>query len=415
MKLRRVVITGMGALTPIGNSVRTFWNNLLSGVSGANYVTHFDASAYRTKFACEVKNFDILEYVDKKESKKLDLFTQFAIAASDEAIKDAGLNTDLVDKHRIGVIFSTGMGGCTSFYDEACSLDMTNPRMSPFFITRVISDIASGQIAIRNGFMGPNYSISSACASSTNAIADSCNYIRLGKADVIVSGGAEAPINPPGLAGFCATRALSIRNDDPKTASRPFDRDRDGFVMGEGAGVLVLEELEHAKRRNANILAEITGTGLSADAYHITLPHPEGYGAELSMKYALEDANLGIRDIDSINAHGTSTPSGDLAEIKAICSLFGEYSKNIAITANKSSLGHLLGAAGAVEAIASILSIRNSIVPPTINTKNIDSNINSELNLTIDKAQKRDVRTVISNSFGFGGHNTSILFQKYDE
>lgn len=415
MELRRVVITGLGALTPIGNDCQTFWNNLLSGVSGAGPITRFDASCFKTKFACEIKNFDILHYTDRKEARKMDLFTQFAVGAAEEAISMAQISASNTDLRRVGVIFSTGMGGCSSFYDETRNLDLTDPKLSPFFVTRVISDIASGHIAIRHGFMGLNYSISSACASSANAIADAFTNIRIGKADAIVAGGAEAPICPPGVLGFNASNALSTRNDAPQQASRPFDRDRDGFVIGEGAGALVLEEYGHARRRGVPILGEIVGSGMSADAFHITLPHPEGEGAALSMRYAIEDAGITPEEVDFINTHGTSTPAGDLAEIKAVQQLFGTQLPRLALTSNKSCIGHLLGAAGAVEAIATLFSLREDIIPPTINVEHLDERMPEETNLVIGKAQKRTVRYAISNSFGFGGHNISLLFRKYDE
>ena len=415
MKLRRVVITGLGALTPIGNDCQTFWKHLLSGVSGAGPITRFDASCFRTRFACEVKQFDILQYVDRKESRKMDLFTQFAVAAADEAIAMAHLKEEGTDPQRVGVIFSTGMGGCGSFYEETRNLDMQDPKLSPFFVTRVISDIASGHIAIRHGFMGLNYSISSACASSANAIADAFTNIRIGKADAIVAGGAEAPITPPGVLGFNASHALSTRNEEPEKASRPFDRERDGFVMGEGAGALVLEEYEHARRRGVPILAEIVGSGMSADAYHITLPHPEGLGAVLSMRYALEDAGITTEEVGFINTHGTSTPAGDLAETNAIRTLFGERLPEVALTSNKSAIGHLLGAAGAVEAIATVCSLREGVIPPTCNTEQLDEKIPQDINLIRGTAAPCPIQYALSNSFGFGGHNISLLFKKYDE
>lgn len=415
MDLRRVVVTGLGALTPIGNTFPDFWKHLLEGVSGAGPITRFDASHFRTRFACEVKDFDILQYTDKKESRKMDLFSQFAIAASDEAIQMAGLDNNDIDKRRVGVIFSTGMGGCGSFYHEAKDLDLEDPRLSPFFVTRVISDIASGHISIRHGYMGMNYSISSACASSANAIADAFTYIRIGKADAIVAGGAEAPITPPGVLGFNASNALSTRNDAPQQASRPFDRDRDGFVMGEGAGALILESYEHAKRRGATIWGELVGVGLSADAFHITLPHSDGYGATLSMRYALEDADINPEDVGFINTHGTSTPVGDLSEMKAISTLFGEHTPHIALTSNKSTIGHLLGAAGAVEAISTLMSLREGIIPHTTNVENVDEAIDARMCIVRHQPLKRDIRYALSNSFGFGGHNTSLLFKKYEE
>jgi 3-oxoacyl-[acyl-carrier-protein] synthase II len=415
MKLRRVVITGLGAITPIGNDCPTYWRNLLSGVSGAGPITRFDASCFRTRFACEVKNFDILQYVDRKESRKMDLFSQFAVAAADEAIGMARLKDGETDLKRVGVIFSTGMGGCGSFYEETRQLDLQDPRLSPFFVTRVISDIASGHIAIRHGFMGLNYSISSACASSANAIADAYTHVRIGNAEAIIAGGAEAPITPPGVLGFNASHALSTRNDAPDKASRPFDRDRDGFVMGEGAGALVLEEYEHAIRRGAPILGEIAGCGMSADAYHITLPHPDGLGAVLSMRYAMEEAGITTQEVGFINTHGTSTPAGDLAETNAICHLFGDHVPDIALTSNKSAIGHLLGAAGAVEAISTIYSLKEGLIPPTCNVEHLDEKIPQTIHLVRDTAQSRPIKYALSNSFGFGGHNISLLFKKYDE
>ncbi|MBP5395706.1 MAG: beta-ketoacyl-ACP synthase II [Bacteroidales bacterium] len=415
MELRRVVITGLGALTPIGNDCPTYWEHLLSGVSGTGPITRFDASCFRTRFACEVKQFDILRYVNLKESRKMDLFTQFAVAAADEAIEMSRLKDGSTDLKRVGVIFSTGMGGCGSFYEESKDLDIHDPKLSPFFVTRVISDIASGHIAIRHGFMGLNYSISSACASSSNAIADAYAHIRIGKADAIIAGGAEAPITPPGVMGFNASHALSTRNDAPDKASRPFDRDRDGFVMGEGAGALVLEEYEHAKRRGVPILAEIAGSGMSADAFHITLPHPEGLGAALSMRYAIEDAGISPEEVGFINTHGTSTQAGDIAEIRAICNLFGSNASKIALTSNKSAIGHLLGAAGAVEAISTVFSLKEGIIPPTVNLENLDENIPSDLHIVRNKAERTGIRYALSNSFGFGGHNISLLFKKYEE
>ena len=415
MELRRVVITGLGALTPIGNDLQTYWKNLLSGVSGAGLITHFDPTHFKTKIACEVKDFDILQYVDKKDSRKMDLFTQYAVAAADEAINDAKLDEfEELNKRRVGVIFSSGMGGSTTFYQEATPLNPEDPKISPYFITKVIADISSGHIAIRHGYMGLNYSISSACASSANAIADAFTYIRTGKADAIVAGGSEAPINMPGITSFSVTRALSTRNDNPQAASRPFDRDRDGFVMGEGAGALILEAYDHAVRRGAKIYAEIVGVGMSADAFHITLPHPQGIGACLSMQNALEDAGMKPEEVDHLNMHATSTPAGDLSEINAAQSLFGNHLKKMILTANKSITGHLMGASGAVEAIATTLSLQQGVIPPTINMENLDEQIDPDLNLTLDKPQQRAIRTAISNSFGFGGHNTSILFKKYE-
>ncbi len=415
MELRRVVITGLGALTPIGNSCDEYWKNLLLGVSGASPISRFDATLFKTRFACEVKDFDILKYVDIKESRKMDLFTQFAIAAASDAIEDSKMDLSSVDLERGGVIWGTGIGGFTTCADEMSTFATGDgsPRFSPFFIPKIIGDIAAGQISIRFGLKGPNYVTTSACASAANAIADAFNTIRLGKVDFVVTGGSEAPINTAGVGGFNAMQAISTRNDDPKTASRPFDKDRNGFVMGEGSGALILEELNHALKRGAKIYAEVGGCGLSSDAYHLTAPHPEGEGARLAMKNALEEANLPIEAVDHINTHGTSTPLGDIAEVKAIQSLFGEHAYNININAIKSMIGHLLGAAGAVESVATVLTIYNDIVPPTINHFEDDENIDNKLNFTFNKAQKRVVNVAISNAFGFGGHNTSVLFKKY--
>ena len=417
MELRRVVITGLGALTPIGNSCEEYWQNLLLGVSGAGPITRFDASRFKTQFACEVKNFDVLKYMDVKESRKMDLFTQFAIATATEAIGDAKIDVSALDLDRAGVIWGTGIGGFTS-----CSEEVTNfargdgePRFNPFFIPKIIGDIAAGQISILFGFRGPNYVTTSACASSANAITDAFNMIRLGKADVIITGGSEAPIITSGVGGFNAMQALSTRNDDPQTASRPFDKGRNGFVIAEGSAALVLEDLEHALRRGARIYAEVGGCGLSSDAHHLTAPHPEGAGARLAMKNALEDAELPITVVDHINTHGTSTPLGDIAETKAIMSLFGEHAYNININSIKSMIGHLLGAAAAVESVATVLTVYHDIVPPTINHFEDDENFDSRLNFTFNKAQKRVVNYALSNAFGFGGHNTSILFKKYKE
>lgn len=416
MEIKRVVVTGLGALTPIGNNIEEFWNGLANGVSGAAPITHFDATKFKTRFACELKNFDITEFFDRKEARKMDRFTQYAMVAADEAIVDSKLDLEKVDKDRVGVIWGAGIGGLETFQNEVLSFaegDGT-PRFNPFFIPKMIADIAPGQISIRYGFRGPNFATVSACASSSNAIIDALNYIRLGHADVMVSGGSEATITIAGIGGFNALQALSTRNDDPSTASRPFDKDRDGFVSGEGAGALILEEYEHAKARGAKIYAELAGGGLSADAYHITAPHPEGLGAINVMRNCLRDAGLKPEDVDAINMHGTSTPLGDIAETKAILEVFGEHAYNININSTKSMTGHLLGAAGAVEAIASILAIKYGIVPPTINHFTDDDQIDSKLNFTFNKAQKRDVKVAMSNTFGFGGHNACVLFKKLD-
>jgi 3-oxoacyl-[acyl-carrier-protein] synthase II len=415
MALKRVVVTGLGALTPIGNTVPEFWNNLLNGVSGANPITHFDTTLFKTKFACEVKNFDPEQFMDRKDARKLDPFVHFALASTDEAVKDAGLDFENLDTNRIGVIWGSGIGGLKTFSDEVTNFaggDGT-PRFNPFFIPKMILDIAPGHISIKYGLRGPNFSTVSACASSTNALIDAFNYVRLGMADIIISGGSEAIIYEAGIGGFNAMHALSIRNDDPKTASRPFDKDRDGFVAGEGSGTLILEELDHALARGAKIYAELVGGGMSADANHITAPHPDGLGAKLVMTNALRDAGMSTSDIDYINVHGTSTPLGDISETKAIQSLFGEDAYRLNISSTKSMTGHLLGAAGAVEAIASVLAVQNDIIPPTINHFIDDPEIDPKLNLTFNKAQKREVRAAQSNTFGFGGHNASVIFKKY--
>lgn len=415
MALKRVVVTGLGALTPIGNTVPEFWNNLLNGVSGANPITHFDTTLFKTKFACEVKNFDPEQFMDRKDARKLDPFVHFALASTDEAVKDAGLDFENLDTNRIGVIWGSGIGGLKTFSDEVTNFaggDGT-PRFNPFFIPKMILDIAPGHISIKYGLRGPNFSTVSACASSTNALIDAFNYLRLGMADIIISGGSEAIIYEAGIGGFNAMHALSTRNDDPKTASRPFDKDRDGFVAGEGSGTLVLEELDHALARGAKIYAELVGGGMSADANHITAPHPDGLGAKLVMTNALRDAGMSTSDIDYINVHGTSTPLGDISETKAIQSLFGEDAYRLNISSTKSMTGHLLGAAGAVEAIASVLAVQNDIIPPTINHFTDDPEIDPKLNLTFNKAQKREVRAAQSNTFGFGGHNASVIFKKY--
>ena len=417
MELKRVVVTGLGALTPIGNTVPEYWDNLINGVSGAAPITRYDPTKFKTKFACEVKNFNPEDFMDKKEARKLDPFVHFALAAADEAIKDAALDFEKLDTNRISVIWGSGIGGLKTFFDEVVNFAQGDgtPRFNPFFIPKMILDIAPGHISIKYGLRGPNFSTVSACASSTNALIDSFNYLRLGMADIIVSGGSEAIINEAGMGGFNAMHALSTRNDDPTTASRPFDKDRDGFVAGEGAGCIILEELEHAKARGAKIYAEIIGGGMSADANHITAPHPEGLGAKLVMTNALRDAGLTTADIDYINVHGTSTPLGDISETKAIVALFGENAYKLNISSTKSMTGHLLGAAGAVEAIAAILAVKNDIIPPTINHFTDDPNVDPKLNLTFNKAQKRLVRAAQSNTFGFGGHNASVIFKKYEE
>ena len=415
MALKRVVVTGLGALTPIGNTVPEFWNNLLNGVSGANPITHFDTTLFKTKFACEVKNFDPEQFMDRKDARKLDPFVHFALASTDEAVKDAALDFENLDTNRIGVIWGSGIGGLKTFSDEVTNFaggDGT-PRFNPFFIPKMILDIAPGHISIKYGLRGPNFSTVSACASSTNALIDAFNYVRLGMADIIISGGSEAIIYEAGIGGFNAMHALSTRNDDPKTASRPFDKDRDGFVAGEGSGTLILEELDHALARGAKIYAELVGGGMSADANHITAPHPDGLGAKLVMTNALRDAGMSTSDIDYINVHGNSTPLGDISETRAIQSLFGEDAYRLNISSTKSMTGHLLGAAGAVEAIASVFSVQNDIIPPTINHFTDDPEIDPKLNLTFNKAQKREVRAAQSNTFGFGGHNASVIFKKY--
>ena len=417
MELKRVVVTGLGALTPIGNTVPEFWDSLINGVSGAGPITKYDTTHFKTKFACEVKNFNPEDFMDKKEARKLDPFVQFALASTAEAVKDAGLDFEKFDTNRIGVIWGSGIGGLKTFFDEVSNYAKGDgtPRFNPFFIPKMILDIAPGHISIKYGLRGPNFSTVSACASSTNALIDSFNYIRLNMADIIVSGGSEAIINEAGMGGFNAMHALSTRNDDPTTASRPFDNDRDGFVAGEGAGTIILEELEHAKARGAKIYAELIGGGMSADANHITAPHPEGLGARLVMTNALRDAGLTTADIDYINVHGTSTPLGDISESKAIVELYGEDAYRLNISSTKSMTGHLLGAAGAIEAIASILAVQHDIIPPTINHFTDDPRVDPKLNLTFNKAQKRVVRAAQSNTFGFGGHNASVIFKKYEE
>ena len=417
MNLKRVVVTGLGALTPIGNNKDDYWNALVAGKSGCAPVTYFDTEHFKTKFACELKNYNVSDFFNRKEARKIDRFAQYAMVASDEAIIDAKLNLDTIDRFRVGVIWGAGIGGIDTFQNEITNFATGNgtPRFNPFFIPKMIADIAPGNISIKHGFMGPNYTTVSACASSANAIIDALNYIRLGRCDVIVTGGSEATINEAGMGGFNAMHALSTRNESPETASRPFDATRDGFVLGEGAGALVLEEYEHAKARGAKIYAELVGGGLSSDAYHMTAPHPEGIGVIAVMKNCLENAGLKPEDVDAINTHGTSTPLGDVAELKAISRVFGDHAKNININSTKSMTGHLLGAAGAIEAIASVLSMQNGIVPPTINHSTVDENIDPELNLTLNKAQKRTVNVAMSNTFGFGGHNACVIFKTLDE
>jgi 3-oxoacyl-[acyl-carrier-protein] synthase II len=416
MKLRRVVVTGLGALTPIGNNISEYWNGLKNGVSGAAPITHFDASKFKTQFACEVKNFDPLNFLDRKEARKLDKFAQYAMVASTEAIEDAKLDLESINKDRVGVIWGAGIGGLETFQNEVMNFAAGDgtPKFNPFFIPKMIADIAPGLISIKYGFRGPNFTTVSACASSANAMIDALNYIRLGHADVVVTGGSEAAVTAAGMGGFNAMHALSTRNDSPETASRPFDATRDGFVLGEGAGALILEEYESAVARGAKIYAEVVGGGLSADAHHMTAPHPEGVGVKAVMKNCLENAGLQPEDVDAINTHGTSTPLGDVAELKAISDVFGDHTKNININSTKSMTGHLLGAAGAIEAIASILAMEHSLVPPTINHSVVDENINSELNLTLNTAQERKVKVAMSNTFGFGGHNACVLFKKLD-
>ena len=416
MKLRRVVVTGLGATTPLGNSVAEYWKNLVSGVSGADTITRFDHSLFKTHFACEVKDFDPLNHFDRKEARKLDLYAQFAIATSGEAIEDSGLDLSSLNMGRAGVILGVGIGGLQTFFNECVNFAEGGgvPRFNPFFIPKMIADIASGHISIKYGFQGPNYTAVSACASSTNALIDCYNLIRLGKADVFISGGAEAAVNQAGVGGFNAMHALSVRNDDPKTASRPFDVDRDGFVLGEGAGILILEELEHAKSRGAKIYAEIVAGGMSADAHHITAPHPEGRGAKLVMESALDEYHGDKEDVSYINVHGTSTPLGDISESMAILDVFGEHAYNLNISSTKSMTGHLLGAAGAIESIACIMAIKEGIIPPTINHFNDDPDLDNKLNFTFNKAEKREVKTAMSNTFGFGGHNASVMFEKFE-
>ncbi|HMZ47110.1 MAG TPA: beta-ketoacyl-ACP synthase II [Chitinophagaceae bacterium] len=415
MTLKRVVVTGLGAITPLGNNVETYWQNLVNGVSGADMITLFNAEKFRTKFACEVKNFDPTEFLDRKEARKIDRFTQFALVVSDQAMNDAGLNKENINPDRIGVVFASGIGGLITFQHEVQEFAKGDgtPRFNPFFIPKMILDIAAGQISMRHNLRGPNFAVVSACASSTNAIMDAFNLLRLGKADIILTGGSEAVISEAGVGGFNAMKAMSERNDEPKTASRPYDKDRDGFVMGEGAGMLVLEELEHAKARGAKIYCEVMGCGATADAHHITAPHPDGLGAKNVMLAALEDANMQPTEIDYINTHGTSTPVGDGAEIKAVTEVFGEHAFKLNISATKSMTGHCLGAAGALEAIASIMAVVHDTVPPTINHFTDDPEIDTQLNFTFNKAQQRTVNAALSNTFGFGGHNACVIVKKY--
>ncbi|MFC4871380.1 beta-ketoacyl-ACP synthase II [Negadavirga shengliensis] len=417
MNLRRVVVTGLGALTPIGNTIPEFWEGLSNGVSGAAPITRFDASNFKTQFACEVKNLDISQFIDRKEARKIDPYTQYAMIAVEEAMKDADIDLDSIDLARAGVIWGSGIGGLKTFQDEVSDFATGDgtPRFNPYFIPKMIADIAAGFISIKYGFQGPNFATVSACASATNALIDAFNYIRLGKCDLFISGGSEAAVTEAGVGGFNALKALSQRNDSPDTASRPFDKDRDGFVLGEGAGALILEEYEHAKARGAKIYAELIGGGMTGDAYHITAPHPEGRGAANVMRFALEDAGIRPEEIDYINVHGTSTPLGDVSEVKAIQQVFGEHAYKLNISSTKSMTGHLLGAAGAIEAIASILAMNHDLIPPTINHFTDDEELDTALNLTFNKAQKKKVNAALSNTFGFGGHNCSIIFRKIGE
>lgn len=416
MQLKRVVITGLGALTPLGNNLNDYWSGLVNGVSGANLITRFDASKFKTQFACELKNFNVEDHIDRKEARRMDPYTHYALVVAKEAILDAGMDLEKINKDRVGVIWGSGIGGLLTFQEECVAYGRGDgtPRFNPFFIPKMIADIASGHISINYGFRGPNYTTTSACASSNNAMIDAFNYIRLGKSDIILTGGSEAAVTEAGVGGFNACKALSENNENYQTASRPFDVTRDGFVLGEGAGCLILEEYEHAKARGAKIYCEVMGGGLSADAYHITAPHPEGLGAKLVMRNALEDAGMTPEDIDYINVHGTSTPLGDVQEARAIQSIFGEHAYNVNISSTKSMTGHLLGAAGAIEAIAAIMAIKHGIVPPTINFVNPDPELDPKLNFTFNKAQHRTVNVAMSNTFGFGGHNTSAIFRKLE-
>lgn len=415
MEQKRVVVTGMGALTPLGNSITDYWNNLVKGVSGADMITLFDASKFKTRFACEIKGFEPTDYLDKKEARKIDRFTQTALVASDQAVKDANINKENIDPDRVGVVFASGIGGLITFQEEVMNFAKGDgtPRFSPFFIPKMILDIAAGHISMRHGFRGPNFAVVSACASSTNAVMEALNLIRSGRADVILAGGSESVISEAGVGGFNAMKALSERNDDPKTASRPYDKDRDGFVMGEAAGVLVLEDLEHALKRGARIYCEVAGAGATADAHHITAPHPDGLGAKNVMTAAITDAKMKPTDIDYINTHGTSTPLGDISEVKAITDVFGDHAYKVNISSTKSMTGHCLGAAGVVEAIACIMSVIDDVVPPTINHFTDDPDLDPKLNFTFGKAQKRTVNAALSNTFGFGGHNACVIVKKY--
>ncbi len=415
MELKRVVVTGLGAITPIGSNVNDYWNALINGVSGAGNITLFDSEKFKTKFACEVKNFNPQDYFDRKEARKHDRYAQFGLVAADQAINDSGIDSDSVDKDRVGVIWASGIGGLKTFHDEvaAFALGDGTPRFNPFFIPKMIADIAAGHISIKHGFRGPNFATVSACASSANALSDAYNYIRLGKAVAFVAGGSEAAVTPVGVGGFNAMHAISTRNDDPTTASRPFDKDRDGFVIGEGGGGVVFEEMEHALARGAKIYAEVGGAGLSGDAYHMTSPHPEGYGAYLCMKAAIDDSGLKVEDIDHVNTHGTSTPAGDIVEPKAIVRLLGEHAYKVSINSTKSMTGHLLGGAGVIESIATLLAVKNDIIPPTINHFTDDPDIDNNLDFTFHKARKRVVNVAVTNTFGFGGHNASLLFKKF--
>lgn len=417
MQLKRVVVTGLGAVTPLGNSVNDYWNNLINGVSGAAPITRFDASKFKTRFACEVKGFNPEDYFDKKEARKLDAYCWYGIAASVQAVEDSGLMAENIDKNEIGVIWGSGIGGLDTFQTETFAFAKGDgtPRFNPFFIPKMIADICSGHISMRFGFRGPNFTTVSACASSTNALIDAFNYIRLGKANAIVTGGSEAAINESGMGGFNACQAMSTRNEEPSKASRPYDKDRDGFVLGEGGGAIILEELEHALARGAKIYAEIIGGGMSADAHHITAPHPEGLGATLVMQRALKDAGIEGKEVDYINTHGTSTPLGDTAELKAIVNVFGDHAYKLNISSTKSMTGHLLGAAGAIEAMAAILAVKNGVIPPTINHTTPDPEIDPKLNLTLNTMQKRDVTVAISNTFGFGGHNAAVVIRKFNQ
>ena len=417
MQTKRIVVTGIGAITPIGNTLDAYWDSLINGVSGADMITQFDASKFKTRFACEIKGFDATDFMDRKEARKLDRFAQIALVASDQAVADAGITGDNVDHDRVGVIFASGIGGLNTFSEEVTNFVQGDgtPRFNPFFIPKMILDIAAGQISMKHGFRGPNFAVVSACASSTNAMVTAMDTLKLGKADIIITGGAESVIGAAGIGGFNAMRAMSERNDDPKTASRPYDKDRDGFIMGEASGVLVLEELEHAKKRGAKIYCELVGGGATADAYHLTAPHPEGLGAKNVMIAALRDANMQATDIDYINTHGTSTPLGDIAETKAITSVFGEHAYSLNISSTKSMTGHCLGAAGVIEAIACIQSVIHDIIPPTINHFTDDPELDGRLNFTFNKAQKRTVNAALSNTFGFGGHNACVIVKKYKD